>query len=80
MVKKYSEFTNIIQGAVKRAGLTMLSLAGQTGIPYPTLNRRLKDPGSWRGCELAAVIRVAPFNESEKQALFAIMEGGELRK
>ena len=79
MKKKYPEFTSVLQGAVKRAGYTMLSLADRTGIPYPTINRRLNDPGSWRSCELAAILRVAPFNESEKESLFKFLEGGVFR-
>lgn len=64
-MKKYPKITTIILGAAARNGYNAKSLAERTGIPCPTFNRRLDNPGGWRVYELKAVCRVISFLKDE---------------
>ncbi len=73
-MKKYPQITNALLGAIKRAGYTGMSITKKTGIPYPTFNRRLRDPGSWRICELKALFKWVELNESERKEVMKCLE------
>jgi hypothetical protein len=61
--------TATIKGAAERAGLSGLKLSAATGIPYQTLQYRYRNPGTWKFCEWAAVLRHIELNESEEKEI-----------
>lgn len=63
------EITKILIGAAARSGYSMRSLAKVVGIKYPTLNRRLADPGGWRLFEIKAICRHIDFMPDEAKVI-----------
>ena len=69
--------TRIIKGAAARSGYSMRQLARETGIPYQTImQNRLSDPGSWRLCEIWAIVRVLEFTDDELMEVIGILRKG----
>lgn len=74
---KIPRITRIIKGAAARSEYSMRQLARETGIPYQTLmQNRLPDPGSWRLCEIWAIVRVLEFTDDELIELIGILRKG----
>ena len=75
-MKKKPEITNIIKGAVARAGYSMRSLCNETGLSYSTVaHNRLNDPGGWTFREFGAITRLVHFNNEEMTQIFEAMKG-----
>lgn len=62
---KTPKLTAIIKGAIARNGLSSKALSRETGIPYPTLRYRYKNPSTWRFYEWGAISRNVDFTKEE---------------
>lgn len=50
-----SEVGSAVESAIKDAGRTKVSVSDETGIPYPTLNRKVAGKSEFSFTELLAV-------------------------
>lgn len=74
---KTPTLTSTLKGAAARCGYSMRALAKATGIPYQTImQNRLPDPGSWRLCEIWAIVRVLEFTDDELMEVIGILRKG----
>lgn len=58
-----SEVGSIVESAIKSAGRTKVSVSEETGIPYPTLNRKVAGKSEFSFTELlliAECLQVSP--------------------
>lgn len=68
-MSRFPKITNIIRGAIKRMDMTDKEFSNMTGIKYPTLQDRWRDPGSWRMYEWGSVLRNVTFMDEELKEL-----------
>ena len=79
-MKKRPQITKIIQGAIRRAGMTMKEVSQAIGVPYNTMLYRFNDPGTWRLHEFGALQRHVEFMPEELGMIECLAKKGELRK
>ena len=64
-----NEITTTIKGAMERNKITGRLLSRRTGIRYGTIQYRWRNPGTWKLCEMSALLKNIEFLPDEIEIL-----------